>query len=305
MRLIGKIPKDLDHRVLEDHLLAQGVKTRFDRRPDGWSVWIINEDHVDAARDELQAFLAAPDDPRFRANASRARSSRKQEAKKEREFRKNYRDADDIWAAPTLRRRPVTIAAVVIAGAVYVLQHSSYAIPTEGLMGYFDWRRGPAILRPHKGLSDIMNGQVWRTITPIFLHFSALHILFNCMWTLALGTGIELKRGSWKLLAIIVVSAIVSNYAEYAYMENWQEAMLGLRMSPPWGGLSGVVYALFGYVWMMGENHPEEGLSIDSRNTVLMLGWLVLCFTGLVGPIANAAHLSGLAVGMIMGLMRF
>jgi GlpG protein len=30
----------------------------------------------------------------------------------------------------------------------------------------------------------------------------------------------------------------------------------------------------------------------------IMLGWLVLCMTGLVGPIGNAAHVAGLLVGM-------
>jgi len=33
----------------------------------------------------------------------------------------------------------------------------------------------------------------------------------------------------------------------------------------------------------------------------LFLIWLVICFTGLVGPIANVAHLVGLSMGMILG----
>jgi GlpG protein len=32
-----------------------------------------------------------------------------------------------------------------------------------------------------------------------------------------------------------------------------------------------------------------------------MIAWLVACFTGLLGPIANTAHLSGLAMGMAWG----
>jgi len=34
---------------------------------------------------------------------------------------------------------------------------------------------------------------------------------------------------------------------------------------------------------------------------VLMLVWLVLCFTGILGPIANMSHLLGLMIGMITG----
>jgi len=303
--LIGEIPRNLDPRILEDHLLGQGMKSRIDRRPEGWSVWIINEDHVERARKELQDFLAAPDDPRFRANASKARETRREAARKEREFRKNNRDAGDIWGAPTFRRRPVTVATVAIAVAVYFMQNLNYGLETVLWLSYFDLSAGPPSLRDYKGLSDILHGQVWRTVSPIFLHFSLPHILFNSYWMIILGTAIELKRGSWKLLAIILIAATLSNYAQYAYVAHFQETMLGPGKFYVFGGLSGVNFALFGYVWMMRENHPDEGLWIDSRTTVLMLAWLVLCFTGLVGPIANAAHLGGLAVGMVMGIMKF
>ena len=32
-----------------------------------------------------------------------------------------------------------------------------------------------------------------------------------------------------------------------------------------------------------------------------MLAWLVVCMTGMVGPIANAAHVAGLVIGMLVG----
>ncbi|MDG3007059.1 rhomboid family intramembrane serine protease [Paludisphaera mucosa] len=304
MRQIGELPKDADPRVLEDHLLGLGMKSRIDRRPDGWAVWIIDEDHVDRARKELEAYLAAPDDPKFRATAPTAREVRKKQARLDREFQKNYRYASNLWAAPTFRRRPVTVIVVAIAAVVFVLQHSSHAVETVLSLGYFDWRNGPPDVRPQLGLTDIWNGQVWRLVTPIFLHFSPLHVFFNCYWTMILGTGIETRRGSWKLLAMIIGSAILSNFAEYEYMERLHENPLGGKFYT-FGGLSGVNYALFGYVWMMGENHPEEGIRIDSNNTVIMLGWLVLCMTGAVGNVANAAHLAGLAVGMAMGMLRF
>jgi len=41
-------------------------------------------------------------------------------------------------------------------------------------------------------------------------------------------------------------------------------------------------------------------------NTVtIMLFWLVLCMTGYVGNIANAAHVAGLVVGVVFGVFRF
>lgn len=310
MRMIGELPKGVDPRVLEDHLLGLGMKSRIDRRPDGGSVvWIINEDDVPRALEQFREYLATPEDPKFRATVSKAKETRRAEAKKDREFRKNYRYASDLWAAPTIRQRPVTILAMAIAAVVYLLQNSQYQRDVMNALTFFDWRNGLPDLRPHLGLTDVLDGQVWRLVTPAFLHFSPMHILFNGLWVMVLGTAIERHRGSWKLLLMILGAAVLSNLAEYEYMERLHAAPTSPTRFYTFGGLSGVVYALFGYVWMMGEVHPEEGLRIDSRNTMIMLGWLVICFTGaldgMVGPVANAAHLGGLAVGMALGWRKY
>jgi GlpG protein len=41
------------------------------------------------------------------------------------------------------------------------------------------------------------------------------------------------------------------------------------------------------------------------NNVNIMLLWLVLCMTGVIGPIANAAHFVGLIVGVALGVLRF
>ena len=48
-------PKSVDPRVFADYLLTLGMKTRVDERPEGWCLWIYNEDHLGAAREELRA----------------------------------------------------------------------------------------------------------------------------------------------------------------------------------------------------------------------------------------------------------
>ena len=56
-------------------------------------------------------------------------------------------------------------------------------------------------------------------------------------------------------------------------------------------GMSGVIYALFGYVWMKGMYQPEQRMGVHPNTVNLMLIWLVVCMTGVIGPIGNAAAL--------------
>lgn len=68
--------------------------------------------------------------------------------------------------------------------------------------------------------------------------------------------------------------------------------------------MSGVAYALFGYIWMKGQHEPEQGMILHPSTVQTMLFWLVLCMMGFVGNVANAAHVVGVAVGIICGLAR-
>jgi GlpG protein len=65
--------------------------------------------------------------------------------------------------------------------------------------------------------------------------------------------------------------------------------------------MSGVVYALAGYIWIRGKYNRASGLFLSKQNVTGLLIWLVVCFTGIVGPVANAAHFVGLVTGMAWG----
>jgi GlpG protein len=119
------------------------------------------------------------------------------------------------------------------------------------------------------------------------------------MWALAaLGTIIEYRRGTRTLALLVLVAAVVSNVGEYL----WEANTLG--QVHLFGGMSGVAYALFGYIWMKGENEPEQGMILHPSTVQFMLFWLVICMLGMVGHIANAAHVVGLLAGVACGLAR-
>jgi GlpG protein len=123
-----------------------------------------------------------------------------------------------------------------------------------------------------------------------------MHIVFNMLMLWQLGAPIERGIGSLRYLLLALVIAVPSNFAEYVWdIHNLNEGI------PVFGGMSGVVYGLFGYIWMKSRYEPQSGFMITRDSVFWMVGWFFLCMTGWMGSIANVVHGAGLAVGIIVG----
>ncbi len=145
---------------------------------------------------------------------------------------------------------------------------------------------------PDTGIEAIMDGDFWRLLTPVFLHFGLAHIVFNMLWLWQLGGPLERRLGSPELLTLIVVVGVLSNLAQYFF-----------KPESLFGGMSGVVYALLGYFWMQGRFNPQFGMALRQPIVVMMLTWFVVCWLGVVGNIANMAHTAGLILGVVWGFI--
>lgn len=135
----------------------------------------------------------------------------------------------------------------------------------------------------------VKDGQWWRPISPVFLHFSFLHILFNLMWLKDLGSIVERSKGPSFFLWIFLVIGVTSNMAQYSFH------------GPMFGGMSGVVFGLLGYIYIHKLAHKDYEFEIPKKDFYFIIAWYVICLTGAVGAIANIAHGVGLVCGVFLG----
>jgi len=298
LRQIGTLPKGSNGKVFGDHLLAMGVTSRLVESPDGWAVWVHNEDLVPKAREELTAYLADPHDGRFGTAEAAAQAARREADLLDRQYRRNVRAVPNASASLNARRRPLTLALVAACVLIYLARDAN-PFWVDNWLGFFPMKAHLRADDYRQGLDAIVGrGEVWRLFTPALIHLNLMHLVFNCWATLVEGTIIEYRRGTRVLATLVVVSAAVSNVGQYV----WGLAFYG-RFGF-WGGISGVAYALFGYLWMKGRMEPEQGMVLTPQSVRLMLIWLLFGLSGIL-PIANGAHVFGLLVGMLFGLARF
>jgi GlpG protein len=195
-----------------------------------------------------------------------------------------------------IRQAPVSVVLMALSVAVALASGLGEKLELLTWLTLADLRSERSIAG---GLSAVQSGEVWRLITPIFIHFGILHLVFNMLWLKDLGHLIEQRWSSRTLLLLVLVSAVLSNISQFVV--NW-DFQNGVRFANALsGGMSGVVYALLGYIWIRGRCDPHAGIRLPPSIVWMMLGWLVFCMTGMIGHIGNSAHAVGLLVGMAWG----
>lgn len=245
-------------------------------------LWVDEEAHLDPVRRELARFRENPAHPRYLAASWEAPPPAGDIDALSRRYGSR---AGDLSMGSLLRSRgPVTLVLLGVCLAVAVWTN----------LGSREAAVSP-LLFPAGG-SPFGGSEPWRLLTPILLHFGGVHLVFNLLWWWVLGGIIERFQSSFQLAMLTLGIGLVSNAAQFHVS------------GPAFGGLSGVIYGLIGYLWLYGRINPRAGYQLRPAIVNFMLVWMVLGFTGLVGPVANTAHLSGLlagaGVGVVFGLYR-
>jgi GlpG protein len=288
MRLIGRLNSESNAKTFGDYLTCLDIRNTVEPEPDGhWAVWVLSEDQLEAGHQALTAFLQTPGDAKFKRASEKAGEIRQRKEKEDKEFARRVLTRDTMWGGFGLG--PLTLA---LMAACCALVLAAGFPPESGRLADEPYYKHLYItlLRPEAGfLLEVRHGEVWRLITPIFIHMNLLHLLFNMLCLKDFGSMIEARQGSVKLLIMVALLGVASNLGQ-----TWVSG-------PQFGGFSGVLYGLFGFIWMRGQLDPASGLHLNRSSIVAMVVWFFLCLFGVIGNIANTAHGVGLLMGMAWG----
>ena len=171
----------------------------------------------------------------------------------------------------------VTLLIIAVTVGFYVLQNLSAVFFGRDLL----------LIAGAKINQAILLGQIWRLITPVFLHASILHIGFNMYALYSLGSVLERRFGVWPFLALYFIGALWGNTLSFLLTPN-----ISLGAST----------AIFGLIAAQGVYIYKNRFLLGSaaRPMLMNIAMVVMInlVLGLSPGIDNWGHVGGLLGGL-------
>ena len=158
---------------------------------------------------------------------------------------------------------------------------NAYFMYTKGAMS------APAVLE---------DGEYYRLLTAMFMHFGIRHIMNNMLVLFVLGDNLERALGHVKYLIFYLLGGIGSNWVSMmAHPTDTMTVSAGAS-----GAIFGVVGGLL-YVVTANKGRLED---LSTRQLVIMIFFsLYLGYTST--GVDNTAHLSGLVIGIVLAIILY
>lgn len=284
MNRVAALPIDRDLRPLLAAMSRQGIRHRVVEESGAQVLWVDNDDDAARAQELVQQFLELQAQGKLQGTSPQA------DLRGYFPMKKYLNDGlRAIWTAP------VTCVLIALALLVALVSQLGTRLNPVAFLFY------PAPqLGADPGLMSLITifgqldgmGEMLRTLTPMLLHFGAVHLVFDVLWLWYFGRMIEGSQSSVVYLLVVLFTAYISNTTQYIW-----------TYSSNFGGLSGVVYGLLGYIWMWQTVVPWGRLRLPNSMIGVLIVMLVLMEVFAGAWIATAAHIGGLVSGMAAGAL--
>lgn len=133
--------------------------------------------------------------------------------------------------------------------------------------------------------------ELWRLVSPIFLHLSWSHFLFNMFTLFFIGRMIEEIFGSIRFAAIYLLSGIFANAATFFLSTNALSA-----------GASTSIFGIFGAIAMLGFFTGDPRLKEIGKGFVVLIV-INLAFNFFQSGINVVGHIGGVIGGGLLAAM--
>ncbi|QQZ09166.1 rhomboid family intramembrane serine protease [Heyndrickxia vini] len=140
----------------------------------------------------------------------------------------------------------------------------------------------------------IADGQYWRLITPIFVHASFTHLLFNSFSLLIFGPFLERLVGKMMFCALYLICGVLGNIATFF--------LLPLTYSHV--GASGAIFGLFG-IYLAMFVLKKHVLTMSIKQVIIPIVVIALIMTFLEPNVNIISHIFGILSGYLIGIIYF
>lgn len=136
----------------------------------------------------------------------------------------------------------------------------------------------------------IMEGELWRLVTPMFLHSGFPHLLFNSFSLILFGPGLEHILGRKRFTLLYLSTGILANLA----------TLILKPLTYTHVGSSGAIFGLFG-IYLAMIFFRKDMLSRENTQMVLAIVIIGVFMTFVNANVNVTAHIFGLLSGLILG----
>ncbi len=185
------------------------------------------------------------------------------------------------------RKLPPVTCILIAANLLLYIYVTVWKMDAGGYPTLYRW-----VLYP---FAVLYQGEYYRLFSSMFMHFGASHLMHNMLMLFLIGQRMEEAVGSWKTLLIYVLSGLGANMFSLWYYEYVQMEVFSAGAS---GAIMGMIGALFACIL---KNRRSLG-GIDKRQMLILIVFSL--YSGFVSSSTNnAAHISGMLFGFLLGLL--